>query len=94
MATVRVLAKRDVPPRVFACAHPGYRQSSQAREAHFREMVFDCRDVSLPRGWPRRSCIAGCYALQPRPMLHAGRPIRVARAASREHITATGDCER
>jgi len=84
MGTVRVLSEQDIPAvaALFARVYPRHQWSSQAAcESYFREMLFDnpwC-DLRLP-SWvvDDNGRISGFCAVQPRPMLLRGRPIRVA----------------
>lgn len=84
MATIRILAARDVPgvAALLMRTYPGQRWSTHAAcEAYLREILFDSpwRELALPSwvaeedGW-----IRGCYGILPRPMRFRGRPIRAA----------------
>lgn len=82
--TIRVFAEEDAGPAaaLFARVYPEHRWRSQAAcESYFREMLFEnpWRDPQIP-SWvaEEHGRMTGFYAVQPRPMLLRGRPIRVA----------------
>lgn len=101
MATIRVLAEKDVPAvaELFGCVYPERRWTSPvACESYFREMLFNnpWHDLQVP-SWVAEEDgrICGVYALMPRRMLLRGRPLRVAVAcqfmvdpAKRHSLTA------
>jgi hypothetical protein len=84
MATVRPFVEDDIPAvaALFERAYPDQHwESAAAREAYFREILFDnpWRDLDLP-SWvaEEESRMAGFAGVMPRRMVFRGRAIRVA----------------